>query len=247
MPEPIGLPLARPEGMLPVWRWQPDRSNGAGIVLVHEIFGVTDYVRNRAADLAREGYTVDVPDLFFRHSDAPVPPQAEDLLDRGMALAAATDWDGAVADLIATTERLHAHLHDTPEAHPRRPWGQPSAPVGLLGLCYGGGLAYAAAARPGVPVDALVCYYGSALPALLDTTVDLPSLHHFGTADTFIPMEQVRAIRDHVCSVAAPVQFDLYDGAGHAFDNPVTAFHHPRASAEAWPRTLAFLRAHLGA
>ncbi|MPV50580.1 dienelactone hydrolase family protein [Pseudactinotalea sp. HY160] len=251
MSQPTSHVLPRPGGDLPVLRWHPaglDTSPAAGVVLVQEIFGVTDYIRTRAADLARAGYTVDVPVLFFRESSEPVPEDAPDLLERGLALAAATDWDTAVADTRATVARLSRDLAAA---------GPDSPPVTLLGFCYGGGLAYAAAAETAEtpaprepaehtepPASALVSYYGSALPALTaepTLRVERPSLHHFGTADAYVPLEAVRAIRERVTAARAPVEFHLYDGAGHAFDNPIPRFHHARASAEAWRRTLVFL------
>ncbi|NCD21080.1 MAG: dienelactone hydrolase family protein, partial [Actinobacteria bacterium] len=72
------------------------------------------------------------------------------------------------------------------------------------------------------------------------------SLHHFGTADAWIPMDVVTQIRDAVTAGRDDVEFELYDGANHAFDNPHPLFHHAEASAVAWERTLAFLARHLG-
>src|SRR5699024_3648505 len=115
------------------------------------------------------------------------------------------------------------------------------------GFCYGGGVAYAATAAEETggdsPVDALVSYYGSALPTLLDLTVEAPSLHHFGTSDSFIPMDEVEKIRAHV--VAGGAEFHLYEGADHAFDNTLPAFFHEAAATEAWARTMTFLDEHL--
>ncbi len=232
MSQPASFLLPRPDGDLPVLRWSPaaGEQGAGGIVLAHEIFGAGSYIRSRAADLARAGFVVDVPVLFFRESSQAVPADAPDLLERGMALAAATDWDTAVGDLCATAEHLSL---DT------------AGPVTLLGFCYGGGLAYASTAADAASgagaVSALVSYYGSALPTLTHLEVDVPSLHHFGTADAYIPLDQARAIEEHVRAVRSPVEFDYYEGAGHAFDNPLPLFHHPEASAAAWERTLAFL------
>lgn len=250
MSQPTSFLLPRSDGELPVLRWRPGpgRENGAGIVLVQEIFGVTDYICSRAADLAGAGYTVDVPVLFFRETSQAVPDDDPDLLERGMALAAATDWTTAVADVNATAEHLSLDLSAAEHADDA---DSPAAPIALVGFCYGGGLAYAAAAADQASaaptVTALVSYYGSALPTLDDLSVDLPSLHHFGTADSYIPMELVRTIQRRVTSVSAPVDFHLYEGAGHAFDNPLPTFHDAGASEQAWARTLEFLERALTA
>ena len=236
MVTPIKEFVSRPDGALPVHRWVPDNAR-AGVVLAQEIFGVSTFVRQRAADLAREGYVVDVPELYFRLDDPVVADDDPDLLARGMALMEATPWEQAVADLLAAVARLKSVL----------PRLASSNRLALVGFCYGGGLAYAAAAEAEAggdsPVDALVSYYGSALPHLLDRTVTAPSLHHFGTADAYIPPHEVERIQAHV--EAGGAQFHLYEGAGHAFDNPLPAFHHPEAGQRAWARTREFLAAHL--
>ena len=96
------------------------------------------------------------------------------------------------------------------------------------------------------PLDALVSYYGSALPQLhpLAPRVGAPSLHHFGDADAFIPMDTVGEIEAAV-TAQPDVTFEIHPGAGHAFDNAAPAFHHPEASAAAWASSVAFLSHHL--
>lgn len=224
--------VPRDDGQMPVHRWLP-KNPRAGVVLVQEIFGVSTYIRQRARDLADTGYVVDVPELYFRLEDPVVDDDDPNLLARGMELMAATPWDQAVADLLAATHHLRGEL----------PTLAAREHLAYVGFCYGGGLAYAAAAtaeaQGASPVDVVVSYYGSALPTLLDLSVGAPSLHHFGTADQFIPMAEVEKIKRHV--EAAGAEFHLYEGADHAFDNTLQMFHHEEASRAAWERTLEFL------
>ncbi|MDN5724831.1 MAG: dienelactone hydrolase family protein [Propionibacteriales bacterium] len=224
----INVPTAA--GEMPAHLHLPDDDIGPGLVLVHEIFGVSTYVRQRAADLAAIGYVVLVPEFYWRLDPPPIDEAAEDFLQVAMGLAEQTDWAAAVDDGVAALHQL-AGL-DTVRG-----------PVGIAGFCWGGGLAFnvAAVADPAV----LVSWYGSALPQLLDLAprVTAPSLHHFGTADAYIDAEAVARIRT---AVAGPrTEFELYDGAGHAFDNPHPLFHHPAASAAAWQRTADFLAREL--
>lgn len=229
--------LNRNGAQLPIHRWIPEQPR-AGVVVVQEIFGVSTYIRDRALDLAQAGYVVDVPELYFRLEDPVVADDDPNLLNRGMELMNNTPWDQAVADVTEAVNNLKSTLGTLAG----------STNLGLVGFCYGGGLAYAATAQTEAsganPIDALVSYYGSALPALLDLTVTTPSVHHFGTADAFIPMDQVEKIKAHVEPTGA--QFYLYDGADHAFDNTLEAFHHPEAAHLAWQRSLEFLSTHLG-
>lgn len=221
------------DGPMPAYRWLPDGGRGPGVVLVQEIFGISTYIRSRAEDLAEAGFVVLAPELYWRLPDAELDETDPGVLEQAMALAGRLDWSTTVADTAAALTTLRSD--------PAVAGG-----AGLLGFCFGGGVAFQVAAD--ADPDALVSYYGSALPGLLERAPDVqcPSLHHFGTADTYIPMDQVEAIRSAVTSTAKPAQFLTYDGAGHAFDNPAPAFHHARAAAQAWPRTVAFLSEHLG-
>lgn len=244
------LPIPTDAGDLPGLLWLPEDSTGPvpGLVVLQEIFGLSEYMQRRCADLAAAGYAVLAPQLFARLDPSVVGLEDwddfEGWLAEGMELTQALPWDRAEADAVAALAALREH--------PRVDAQQ----VGLMGFCYGGGLAFAAAATaaaptasgsaPGAAPAVLVSYYGSALPALLDRAelVDVPSLHHFGTADAFIPMEQVEEIRAAVTADGSreQVRFELHDGAGHAFDNPHPGLFHAAASEAAWAQTLQFLR-----
>ena len=220
------LSVPTQDGDIPVHLWLPPSGTGPGLLLLQEIFGVSAYVRSRAADLAELGYVVLAPELYWR-LDGSVDESRADFMEQALGLAQQVAWDVAVADSVAALDALR-----------RRP--EVSGGVGVVGFCFGGGLAYNVAAV--ADVDVLVAYYGSALPDLLDLAdrVTAPSLHHFGTADTYIPVETVEEIR---AAVEGPeVEFHLHEGAGHAFDNPHPMFHHAAASATAWEQTVDFLR-----
>ncbi len=138
------------------------------------------------------------------------------------------DWATTVADADEAFERLAAldEVRGTP---------------GVVGFCFGGGLAFNVAAD--VAPAVLVSYYGSALPGLLDLApqVTCPSLHHFGTADDYLPLAQVDAITAAVTADGRPARVELHEGANHAFDNDDFFLHHPEATARAWQQTTAFL------
>ena len=227
-PEASSVPTA--DGPMPALLYRPTAGSGPAVVLVQEIFGVGDYLRRRAADLAALGYLVVVPEVYWRLPDATIDPSG-DALAQAMGLVQQLDWPAAVQDVAAAVR----HTRDLEGV---------TGPVGLLGFCFGGGLAFAVAAVE--PVDALVSYYGSALGDLLALAeqVQAPSLHHFGTDDAYVLPSTQDAIRRAVTAQGA--RFETYEGAGHAFDNPDPAFHHPAASRAAWETTTAFLAEHLG-
>jgi len=228
MSERIDIPTD--DGAMPAFRFLPESGSGPGIVLFQEIFGVTDYIKDRATDLAALGYVVLVPEFYWRLGDAEIDYSRDDVLQQAMGLMGRLDWETAVADGIAAVAAARADEHV-------------DGGVGVFGFCFGGGLAFNVAAA--TDVDVLVSYYGSALPNLLHLadSVTAPSLHHFGLADDYLPADVVERIRNAVARDG--VRFETYDGAGHAFDNPDPMFHHAEASAAAWRATVDFLRTEL--
>jgi carboxymethylenebutenolidase len=221
----VTLEIDTGTGLMPVHVWEPAGGDGPGLLLLQEIFGVTDYIQDRAAQLAALGYYVVVPEIFWRLDDVDLDPDAPDLLDRAIAVLGRLDWAAAVSDSVAALEYLR---------------GRDTA-VGVIGFCFGGGLGFnvAAVSSP----DVLVSYYGSALPNLLDLApkVTATSLHHFGDADDYLTPATV----DKIVAALGDAEVYRYPGAGHAFDNPMPAFHHVEASALAWQRTTEFLSLQL--
>ena len=231
MPETVVIQA--PDGDLPALRFAPHSPNGAGVVVVQEIFGVSSYIVGRCQDLADEGYVVLAPMLYERLPEEPLlDPASPDYMTQGMAASSGLDWDTAVRDGVAAVTTLQA---------------EPGVDrIGLLGFCFGGGLAFNVAAL--TDADALVSYYGSALPRLiaLAPQVGAPHLHHWGTKDSFIEGPAQAEVRAALASSPGPVQWEVHEGAGHAFDNNDVPFlHHAEASAAAWPVTLKFLASHL--
>jgi carboxymethylenebutenolidase len=219
-------------GEMPAHLWVPKSGAGPGLLLLQEIFGVSDYIRRRGADLAEAGYVVLAPELYWRLEAGPLDESEPGVIEEAMALAQRLDWATTVEDAVGSLEHLRARE-------------EVRGGTGVIGFCFGGGLAFNVAA-----VDepaALVSYYGSGIPGLLDLAphVSAPSLHHFGKADSYLDQATVARIKEAVTAGGAPVEFETYEGADHAFDNANFALHHPEASALAWDRTLAFLAREL--
>src|SRR5205814_1326121 len=150
----------------------------------HEIFGITEYIKQRARDLAALGYLVFVPQLYWRlEADVEVPENTPEGLQQAMGYLQRVDESQAVDDAAAALE----HLRRLPETAGR---------AGVLGFCMGGRLAYklAAAADP----DAVVSYYGSGIGNELQSAAQIsaPIIFHFGDADGFLPVEEANQIRD---------------------------------------------------
>lgn len=200
-----------------------------GLVLVQEIFGVSDYLAWTADRLTRLGYAVLVPDLYWRV--APGTDLDDGDLDGAMSVAGDLDPERAVGDVVAALGALRGT--------------DGVAGAGLLGFCLGGSLAYVATAA--ADPDVCVSYYGSAIPDELDAmgAIDCPTLFHFGDKDEYCSADRVDLVEQ--AAVGNPnARFERYPSGGHAFDNAFSKrFHQPRNAAEAWGVTAAFLQRHL--
>ena len=229
------------DGPMPAHLWRPVSGTGPGILLLQEVFGISDYIERRAKDLAALGYVVLAPEIWWRMGVSRVE-EGPDALAEAFALLERCDWLSAVQDSERALDAL-AELHEV------------SGGVGVVGFCFGGGLGFNVAAQR--PPDLLVSYYGSALPELLGLappwpgvpvvdpgSVSAPSLHHFGLDDRFLGRPTVEKIRDSL-SPLDQVTFHAYEDADHAFDNDDFMLFGADASALAWERTVAFLGRHL--
>jgi carboxymethylenebutenolidase len=92
----------------------------------------------------------------------------------------------------------------------------------------------------------VVAYYGIGVELLAERIdeVTCPALLHFGTDDVFITSDALERLQV-VADGKQNIEIDVYEGAGHAFDNPHADWHDRDAAARAWDRTAAFLAAHL--
>ena len=213
----------------------PESGHGPGILLFQEIFGINDNIREIAERLARSGYVVLAPDMFWR-IERRFERQDESGMADAFAMVQQFDFVGSVRDITAS----HAHLLQMPEC---------TGKIGALGFCLGGGLAFAAATLSRVDghgMDAAVCYYGSAINGMIDQVSDLdcPSAFHYGTEDSYISAEDI-AVVEAAVSGRTDIEFYRYE-AGHAFSNwDAPSMYNQAAAESAWSRTLGFLERHL--
>jgi carboxymethylenebutenolidase len=206
----------------------PEAGSGPGIVVLQEIFGVGDYIKQAAERLAGLGYVALAPDLYWRVEPGAALGHDEASLGKAFELAGQLDHELAINDSIDAL----ATLRDLPEV---------TGKAGVLGFCLGGTLAFGVAV--GGDPDAAVCYYGSGIPDMLGQAdrIDCPVLFHFGGQDPYIPREQVDRVAAFADSRSA-MECHIQPDAGHAFDNhEAPMFHQPEPAARAWEITRDFL------
>lgn len=202
---------------------KPSGRARGGVVVVQEIFGLTAHIRNVADEYAQLGYLAVAPSLFDRVERSIVLGYAPPEVELGLGYRKQIPTAKAVLD-IAAAAAICAHV----------------GRVAVIGFCWGGRLAWAAANT--APLGAAVCYYGGGILEELPATPRCPTLLHFGQHDRSIAVGDVERIR-----AAYPGgHYYLYD-AGHGFCNDDRPQNFDAAAcALARERTVAFLAEHIG-
>lgn len=214
------------------YRADPLGAPRGGVVVIQEIFGVNAHIRDVTDQYAAAGFVAVAPALFDRVETGVELAYDQDGMVRGQAIAWNTlTIEDALSDVRATADALAAELGG-------------AGHVGLVGYCYGGMLAAAAASRASDHVAAAVAYYPSRSAQLLvDDRPGVPLLVHLGTEDQGITPEDGRTLEARWPTAT----FHRYEGAGHGFNCDQRAGFHAEASALAFDRTVAFLADHLDA
>jgi len=198
---------------LNAWHVKPNDARRGGLVLIQEIFGVTDHIRELCAGFAEDGYEVIAPAFYDRLERGFAAGYDPDGIAKGVEYSKATPWDQVQGDLQAAIDFL-------------------KPPVFVSGFCWGGAATWLAACRC-EGVAAAACYYGRRITELVDETPKCPTILHFGREDHSIPPEVV----EFITAAHPEVPTYIYD-AGHGFVSDRRADYHEDAARLARLRTL---------
>jgi carboxymethylenebutenolidase len=215
------------------WVVYPERSQRAPVVIVvHEIFGLTNWVRAVADQLAADGFIAVAPD-FLTGRGVPNGPDGQPVRDSATAAVRALN----PADVQRRIDAVARYATALPAANGR---------YGITGFCWGGGVAFAHAVHS-QSVGASVVFYGTSPAAERLGSVRAPVLGLYGENDarvnaTIAPADS--AMR----ALGKTYEHAIYPGAGHGFVRQQDGQNGANLAATqaAWPRTVAFFRQHLG-
>ena len=203
----VGGALALPEGR-----------GRAGILLIHEWWGLNDQIRAVAVELAGLGFVALAADLYGGESAT--------TRDAARSLMQAVDGDLATRTLVAWVDWLRGH-------------DASSGKVATIGWCFGGG--WSLDASIAAPVDATVVYYGNVKKSAREVaTLHGPVLGHYATEDQWIDANMVAGFEASMQEAGKTVTSHWYE-AKHGFANPTTARYDEADADLAWKRTIAFL------
>lgn len=193
---------------------RPSDARRGGLLLIQEIFGITDHIRELADSFAADGYETIAPAFYDRLERGFAADYSQDAIAKGVDYSQKTPWDQVAGDAQGAIDLL-------------------APPVFVTGFCWGGAATWLAACRCD-GLSAAAGFYGRRITELNAETPTVPIILHFGKTDASIPAERVEEIRE-----AHPdVPIYLYD-AGHGFVSDRRADYDADSARLARLRTLA--------
>ena len=209
---------------LGAYRADPSGKPKGGIVVIQEIFGVNNHIRNVCDKFAEEGYVAVAPALFDRQvkdfQSGYTPPEIE----KARSFIAKPDWDAMLRDTDAAIKEIKS-----------------VGPVAIVGYCMGGSIAFLAACRLS-GLSAAVAYYGGAIAKNADEKPKCPVQMHFGEKDAGIPMTDVEIIKQ---KRGGDCEIYVYPEGGHGFHCDERGSFHKESRDLAWGRATAFFAKHM--
>jgi carboxymethylenebutenolidase len=216
--------LARPAGQdahLPI------------ILVIQEIFGVHEHIRDLCRRLAKQGYLALAPELYFRQGN---PDKFQDIPTLSKQLVAKVPDSQVLSDLDHCAHWAASH-------------GGDSRRLGITGFCWGGRITWLYAAH-NPQVKAAVAWYGKLVgektllipryPIDVAAALAAPVLGLYGALDTSISLESVDTMRQAVNSAKSESEIIVYPDAGHAFNADYRPSYHAASAIDGWQRMLAW-------
>ena len=205
------------------YRADPAGAPKAAVVVIQEIFGVNHHIRAICDRFAGNGYVAIAPAIFDRIEPNFQSGYSPDEIAVARKFVANPDWTAMLRDSQAAIDAV-----------------KDIGPVGIIGFCLGGSVAYAAATRQS-GLTAAIGYYGGAIVRFADDEPKVPTQLHFGEKDAGIPLSDVEIIK----SKRPDVEVFIYPGAQHGFNCDERASYDKASADIAWPRSTAFFAWHL--
>ena len=208
---------------LGAYRTTPAGTPKGAVVVIQEIFGVNHHIRTVCDRFAAQGYVAVAPSIFDRTERNFQSGYSEAEVAIARKFVAAPNWPAMLLDTQAAIDSVGD-----------------VGPVGIIGFCLGGSVAYAAATKL-TGLSAAIGYYGGAIVRFADDRPTVPTQLHFGAEDHGIPLSDVEIIR----AKRPEVEVFVYDGAQHGFGCDERASYNKASADLARQRSLAFFAKHL--
>ena len=232
--------ISTPDGKMPAFLCAPTEGNRKpAVILLMEAFGLTSHIRDVAARIAKVGYVVLAPDLYYR--ELPNNKFGYDEIEAGKAMMWRLNFDKSVEEDIRATL---AYVKSLPDVYPDK--------VGVTGFCLGGGLTFLTACKLSSEIAAAAPFYGVVLDEWIEAVknITVPVYLFFGGVDPYIPLERVKQIESRFQEVGKEAGKDytlkVYSDADHGFFCEERSSYNRSAAEDSWREVTEFFNKHLG-
>lgn len=199
------------------------------VIMIHEWWGLNEHIKNQADILAKEGYVVLAVDLY----------RGEVAADSNRAMELTSSVRNNSASAIDNLQSAVNYVKSLEMVDGSR--------IASLGWCFGGDWSLQLALNSSEnPLAATIVYYGRPVTDTASlSSISWPILGIFGDQDQAIPVESVKQFTSALNASGVTNEIYLYEGVGHAFANPSGDNYAPKETADAWQKTIGFLRTYL--
>ena len=227
------------DGVLPAYRAMPKAAGTFPVILVvQEIFGVHEHIRDLCRRLAKEGYFAIAPELYFRQGDVAGIGDIKEIISKVVSKVPDAQ---VMADLDASV----AYVKSTGRGD--------TAKLGITGFCWGGRIVWLYAAHSAA-LKAGVAWYGKLVgdstaitprhPVDIAAELKAPVLGLYGGSDQGIPLETIERMRDACKAAGTACEIVVYPDTPHAFNADYRPSYRAAAAKDGWARMLSWFKAH---
>ena len=196
------------------------------VIVIHEIWGVVDHIKDVSRRLASEGYVALAVDLFGKTFPS---------LEEARKVREELSEERIMGDLKGAFD----YLQSLEYVEPKR--------IGSIGFCMGGGLSLLLACHNSELAGAVVFYGRNPSPIDLVKNINCPILCNYAGADMAIKEADINLLEEALKKYGKVFDIKVYPGAPHAFFNDTRESYRPEAAKDAWKRTLDFFKMSLKA
>lgn len=225
--------IATPDGKMPAFLCVPDSilSKSAVIVLM-EIFGLTEHIKEVTARIANQGYLTIAPDLYYRQ--LPNNKFGYDEVESGKSMMYSLDFNKTIEeDIKATLDYLKSGL-DVDR-------------IGITGFCFGASMAFYTATKFSAEISAVAPFYAVVLDEWLEAVknITIPVYLFFGGWDPFIAGDRIKQIDSRFRELGKNYRLKVYDNAGHGFFCQERSSYNQTAAEDSWQELKGFFQKYL--
>lgn len=227
--------IATPDGEMPAFLCTPIKDKPQPVILLlMEAFGLTQHIQDVAFRIAKEGYVVITPDLYYR--ELPNNKFGYDQVEQARAMMFRLDFHKTMEEDI---QAVLTYLKSRTDVKSDR--------IGVTGFCFGGSMAFYAATRYSSEITIAASFYGVVIDEWLEafSKITIPIYLFFGGVDPFIKSDRIQQIESRLQELNLEYKLKVYPDADHGFFCHERSSYNQLAAEDSWQELTQFFRQYL--